>query len=85
MVQELGLHTPSARGLGSIHGQRTRSPMPKLRVHMPQLKIHKQQPRSHICHTKLPRAATKNRCSHTHTYTHKEKAGDSLQHEFSGK
>ena len=38
VVQWLRLNTPSARGLGSVPGQGTRSHMPQLRIHMPQLK-----------------------------------------------
>ena len=39
MSQLLGLHPPSAGGLGSIPGQGTSSHMPHLRVRIPQLKI----------------------------------------------
>ena len=39
MVQWLRLNAPNAGDLHLIHGQGTRSHMPKLRVHMVQLKI----------------------------------------------
>ena len=39
VAQWLRLHVPSARGLGSIPHQRTRSHMPQIRVHKSQLKI----------------------------------------------
>ena len=39
MVQWLRLHTPNARGLGSIPSQATRSHMPQLRVCMLQLRL----------------------------------------------
>ena len=39
VVRWLRLHSPNARGRGSISGQGTKSHMPQLRVHMLQLKI----------------------------------------------
>ena len=69
VVQWLRLCAPNAGGPGSIPGHGTRSHMPQLkRSHMPQLKI--LHATTKIPHTamKIPRAATKTRCSQISKY-----------------
>ena len=64
VVQWLSLCTPNAGDVGKIPGQRTRSHIPKLRVHMLQVKTQQAAPKTWCSQI----SKFKNTHTHTHTY-----------------
>ena len=66
VVQWLSLCTPNAGDVGKIPGQRTRSHIPKLRVHMLQVKTQQAAPKTWCSQI----SKFKNTQTHTHTHTY---------------